>query len=200
MNEPNKCLRELTEDDSPVEINNRQLQLRRILTTATTVIAQIHSPDLCLTAVHRKYLDQMFQIAGIERLEAELQSHFNVLDAHLNTLSVMAERKQKERQDKAAFWFGAGAVLVGVPSLAGLLQLLDDGQRWKGHDETGQAAFLFLVFYVCAIALSNLPGAPEAFRRFFQAPYVGARWLVRWIRGRLLPRKKPQTSNETPAA
>ena len=189
-----KSLEELREDDSPVEINNRQLQLRRILTTATSVIAQIHSPDLCLTAVHRKYLDQILQIAGIERLEAELQSHFNVLDAHLNTLSAMAERKEKERQDKAAFWFGAGAVLVGVPSLAGLLQLLDDGQRWKGHDETGEAAFLILIFLVCAFALANLRGAPELFRKIFLAPYVGARWLVHRIRGFLGSRRKSQTN------
>lgn len=178
-----KSLEELSEEASPVEINNRQLQLRRILTTATSVIAQIHSPDLCLTAVHRKYLDQMFQIAGIERLETELQSHFNVLDAHLNTLSAMAERKEKERQDKAAFWFGAGAVLVGVPSLAGLLQLLDAGQSWRGHDETGQAAFLLLIFVVLAFALSKLPGAPPPFRKTLRAPYVGARWLALRIRG-----------------
>ena len=43
-------------------LNQRQLELRELLSKATRVIAEIHSPELCLTAVHREYLDEMFTI------------------------------------------------------------------------------------------------------------------------------------------
>ena len=42
--------------------------------------ANIRSPDLCSTAAHRNLLDEMFDMAGIKKLERELSSHFRVLD------------------------------------------------------------------------------------------------------------------------
>ena len=76
---------DLDEQSSAEDLRSRQLELRQLLTKATTMIAQVRSPELCLTAVHRKYLDEMFELAGIEGLERELQSHFTVLDAKLRS-------------------------------------------------------------------------------------------------------------------
>ena len=112
------------------EITTRQLQLRRILTKATTVIAQIHSPDLCLTTIHRKDLDQMFEIAGIERLENELQSHFTVLNAHLDTLAAMAAEKERKKGDMQGFFSRCGRCTPRRPlTLAAVFTLFDTGFR-----------------------------------------------------------------------
>ncbi len=151
----------LKKDPSTDDISERQLQLRLILNKATTVIAQIHSPDLCLTAVHRKYLDQMFAIAGIDRLEGELQSHFSVLDAHLNTLSTMASRREQKRNDMQGFFFGAGAVLVGVPSLAAVFALFDDGYGVHRSGEKLEAFILSALIVLLLVAVFKLPGAHD---------------------------------------
>ena len=79
------------------EINARQLELRVLLTKAHTVMTQLRSADLCLTAVHRELLDRLFEVAGIGRLEDELQAQFAVLDAHYAELStVLAETRRGE--------------------------------------------------------------------------------------------------------
>ncbi len=52
-----------------------------------------------------------------QRLENELQSHFTVLNAHLDTLAAMAAEKERKKGDMQGFLSRCGAVLVGVPSL-----------------------------------------------------------------------------------
>ena len=83
-----------------------------------------------------------------------------------------------------------GAVLVGVPSLAGLLQLLDAGQRWKGHDETGEAAFLIFIFDGRPLFRSRASLACRIYsRKTFHAPLTMARDGLciasegSWVRG-----------------
>jgi hypothetical protein len=154
---------DLDDDATSDQINERQLTLRKLLTKATALIAEIRSSDLCRTAVHRKLLDDMFEMAGIERFEQELQSHFEVLDAQFNTLSTMAARREQKRLDKQSFFFGAGAVLVGVPSLAALFQLLDDGNRVKGGgwDNVEAAGLIVLILFFGYLVLKQ-PGAKDA--------------------------------------
>ena len=151
----------LRDEATTEEITTRQLQLRRILTKATTVIAQIHSPDLCLTAIHRKDLDQMFEIAGIERLENELQSHFTVLNAHLDTLAAMAAEKERKKGDMQGFFFGAGAVLVGVPSLAAVFALFDTGFAVHRRGDLIEAIVLTSLIVLLFFAVLKLPGAKD---------------------------------------
>jgi len=164
------------------ELRARQLELRELLTKAKMILAQIHSPDLCLTAVHRKYLDQMFAIAGIERLEGELQSHFDVLNAHLDALAAQAETREQERVENQTFYLSAGAVLVGVPSVAALVTLFDQGERYKGGVLTLESFVLFGLLIFAFIVVSTLPGAragTEAIRRrvggWLRAPYAAVK-------------------------
>jgi hypothetical protein len=156
-----RAIPSLNENASAAEITELQLKLRKLLTRATTVTAQIRSPELCLTAVHRKYLDQMFDTAGIERLEGELESHVSVLDAHLNTLSTMAAKREQRRLGMQEFFFGAGAVLVGIPSLAGILTLLNNGVSWAGNFDTAEAACLVVLMGALIYFLLKLPGGKE---------------------------------------
>jgi hypothetical protein len=180
------------------ELRDRQLELRELLTKAKMTLAQIRSPDLCLTAVHRKYLDQMFAVAGIERLERELQSHFDVLNAHLDALAAQAETREQERVDNQTFYLSAGAVLVGVPSVAALFTLLDQGERYKGGVLTLESLVLFGILIVVLIFVSRLPGAragTEAIRRrvggWLRAPYAAVK--------RRMPERKARSSDLVPA-
>ncbi len=183
------------------ELKARQLELRELLTNAKMILAQIRSPDLCLTAVHRKYLDQMFAIAGIERLEGELQSHFDVLNAHLDTLAAMAETREQQRVDKQTFYLSAGAVLVGVPSVAALVTLFDQGERYKGGVLTLESLVLFGLLIFAFIFVSRLPGADdgiEAIRKrlkkvgaWLTAPYAAAKQ-------RIAERKRARSSDLVP--
>ena len=149
--------------DEPLaeDLTLRQLQLRQLLTKATAVIAHIRSPELCLTAVHRKYLDEMFEIAGIGRLERELRSHFAVLDAHLEMLAAMAARREQKKLDMQGFFFGAGAVLVGVPSLAAVFGLFDTGFAVHRTGDTIEALILTGLVILLFLAVFKLPGAKD---------------------------------------
>ena len=168
----------------PDDIVERQLDLRKVLAKATAVMAEIRSSDLCRTAVHRKLLNEMYEMAGIERFEEELRSHFEVLDAQFNTLATRAARTEQKRLDKQAFFFGAGAVLVGVPSLAALFSLVDDGNKvhkgyWDGWENV-EAAALFVLFLVFLVLVLKLPGARGYLRSvgdFFRASFRPLRWL-----------------------
>jgi len=169
-----RAIPSLNEDETVSDITEKQLELRKLLTKATTVIAKIRSPDLCLTAVHRNYLDHMCDTAGIDTLEDELQSHFTVLDAHLNTLSTMAAKREQRRQGIQEFFFGAGAVLVGVPSLAALFALLDTGVNKQGTFDIAEFTILAIGVLVLIYFVCSLPGAAEF-----------ARAVKKWAHARL---------------
>ncbi|MGA8723477.1 MAG: hypothetical protein WB565_00410 [Acidimicrobiales bacterium] len=170
-------------------LNQRQLELRELLSKATRVIAEIHSPELCLTAVHREYLDEMFAIAGIERLERELQSHFAVLDAHFQMLATMAARKEQKDLEVQQFFFGTGAVLVGVPSLAALFGLFDAGFSVNRTGDTIEALILSILIVLLFFGVFRLPGAKyvlDSIHSWLKRK-VGA--FKKWMFG---PRSKPK--------
>ena len=163
----------------PEDVSPRQLELRQLLTKATAVIAYIRSPELCLTAVHRKYLDQMFEIAGIERLERELRSHFAVLDAYLEILAAQAASREQKKMDMQGFFFGAGAVLVGVPSIAAVFALFDSGFAVHRTGDTVEALILTVLMILLFLAVFKLPGAKEVLKALHK-------WLKR--KGRVFRR------------
>jgi hypothetical protein len=146
------------------EINARQLELRVLMTKAHTVMTQLRSADLCLTAVHRELLDRLFEVAGVGRLENELRSQFAVLDAHYAELSTVLAKREEERQEIRTFLLGGAAVLVGIPSLAGLLQLFDSGVRAHPALDTVEAACLAGLVLFFLVVLVAFPGARLAWR------------------------------------
>ena len=150
------------DDHSPEFISSQQLELQQLLTKATAVMAHIRSPDLCLTAVHRRYLDDLMELAGIERLERELQSHFKVLDAHLELLAARRAKREQETRDRQTFFVGAVAVLVGVPSVAAVIALFDSGLNVSRTGDTIEALILTGLMALLLVVVLNLPGAKSA--------------------------------------
>jgi hypothetical protein len=142
-------------NDPPEQISDLQLALRRIVTEARTALAKLRSPGLCQTAVHRQLLDRLFDLAGIGLLEQKIQTQFDVLDAHLAELASVQSRhdelraqKEEQQQRTIVFVLGAGALLVGIPSFAGLLQLLDSGAPVGHLGDVLQASALFGVLLI----------------------------------------------------
>ena len=76
----------------------------------------------------------------------------------------MLARREEERGEVRAFLVGGAAVLVGIPSLAGLLQLFDSGVRAHRGVDTVEAACLTVLIAFSLVVLLALPGARLVWR------------------------------------
>jgi hypothetical protein len=141
-------------DSSTVkEINEQQLELRKTVTEARTILAKIRSPELCLTAVHRELLDRMLDRAGVPLLENEVRKQFEILDAHYAELATVQARRDEERSNRLLIYLGAAAALLAIPSLAGVLGLLDTGLNIGGVSDTAEGLSLVGLLAILAIVV-----------------------------------------------
>ena len=63
------------------------------------------------------------------------------------------------------FLFGAGAVLVGVPSIAALLDLFDAGYKVQRGGDLVEAFVLSVLIAAFILVVATLPGAKDVYFR-----------------------------------
>jgi monoamine oxidase len=105
--------------------------LRQIERRIRLHLMQIRAEDLCATQAHRRFLDQLLEMAGLNKLhsdiEAQLQAAERLTDFH-------EERTRREADDRRQFLLGAIAVfsLFGVASFLSLAN-----ETGKAHSDIG---------------------------------------------------------------
>jgi hypothetical protein len=121
------------------KLEGLRVDLRDLVAEVRSELAVLKSMELCHLPVHRVFLDQLYDAAGLPRLEEELEVSIAELDAHYErALSYIAlfedRRRQREdsrRQDedrrRRRYEIRLQGILafLAAASLASLLSLLD---------------------------------------------------------------------------
>jgi hypothetical protein len=137
------------------EVERDQVALRGMITRARSELAHLHSPQLCLTTVHRAMLDRLWDAAGLPQLERDLSAQFEVADglyAQLATHRARLDeqhRAEVERREKGVRRFIEVALaILAVASLTGLAELVNGA---FGFGVGGRRIELGLIVVVAAV-------------------------------------------------
>jgi hypothetical protein len=95
-------------------------KLRRIERQVRLHLAQIRAEELCATLAHRRFLDQLLEMAGLGRLQGELEAQLEAAEHLTDWFNQRVHEKNEERRQLAD---SKRQVLLGVIAVFGLFDL-----------------------------------------------------------------------------
>lgn len=101
------------------QIETRVLQLRQIERRVRLHLAQINTEELTATLAHRRFLDQLLGMAGLSRLQAELEAELEAAERLTDWFNQEARQKADARRQVLLGWIA----LFGLFGVTGFLAL-----------------------------------------------------------------------------
>ncbi|BBZ45233.1 hypothetical protein [Mycobacterium parmense] len=152
------------------DITNTADTLRQIERRVRLHLMQIRAEDLCATMAHRRFLDQLLEMGGLNRLQSELDAQ---LEAAERLTDWLEERIRRNADDRRQFLLGviAAFTLFGVAAFLSLAnethmhQSLGFIELHEGVWEDWLVLGLFLVF---AGYIFFFFGGPDWVRRTYR--------------------------------
>jgi hypothetical protein len=95
------------------DIARRAEELRRVELGIRQHLSQIQSEELCATLAHRRFLDQLLEMAGLGRLQRELEAQLEAAEHLTDWFSEREQRRVNRRRE----------ALLGLIALFGLFDL-----------------------------------------------------------------------------
>jgi len=127
-----RLLKAIQTSEPGTDQGNDADQLRRIERQIRSHLVQINAEELCATLAHRRFLDQILEMAGLDRVQRELEAQLEAAEHLTDWFSERARREADERRQK----------LLGIIALFGLFEL---GTFLSLANSTGfHERFLFL--------------------------------------------------------
>jgi hypothetical protein len=163
-------------------------ELRRVEQTVRRHLAQVGSEELCATLAYRRFLDRLLEMAGVPRLQRELESLLDATerlmdwwseDARRETEKLRRESEDARRENEAEQRKADGRrdKLLGVIALFGMFDLagfldLGNATHWQqsvfglftvseGVWEDWLLGTLFLIALALALRLGLFGGSPR---------------------------------------
>ena len=136
----------------------QEMEIRRLESDIRGRLAFLHSPELCRTRGQREFLDALWRAAGLRRQERELERRLQVLAERQERIATMVSsfdalvrRKQRERAEQLERPVTVLLAVLGVASLAGVLDWTNGafdvaGRTWAW----GEASILIVTTLLVA--------------------------------------------------
>lgn len=146
---------DISDPEALRDVEERQLELRRTITDARMMLANLHSGALCLTSVQRRLLDRIYDAAHLSHVERDLQAQFDVaaeMYAQLASVRARIEEEQRELADqrvqsnRRVFELAIAVLsITGIAELAGLINSA------FGISETGRRLEVYIIIGLVVI-------------------------------------------------
>jgi hypothetical protein len=158
-------------DDDVEDLHRREAKQREFEGRIRKELGFLHSPALCRDRSQREFIDALWDAAGLNVLEADLERRLESLSALQERVSTIAAAiaagQRREEQDRAQAHasrietalqvFGTALAVVSV---AGLFSWLNDGFKVKHRAVTvAELVFLFVAIVVILLVFRRLSKA-----------------------------------------
>lgn len=148
----------LQDHDVSVEtLYDQEVKIRELEHEVRAQLAFLRSPALCRTRGQRRFLDALWEAAGLPRLEEELERRLTALAERQERIATMLRRRQREHTERLGYRVEVVLGFIAAASLAGVLQWTDaafnvDARMWAWIEAglLGLAAAIVVGIYVWA--------------------------------------------------
>ena len=148
----------LQDQDVSIEtLYDQEVKIRELEHDVRAELGFLRSPALCRTRGQRRFLDSLWESAGLPRLEEELERRLTALAERQERIAAMLRRRQREHTERLGYRVEVVLGFIAAASLAGVLQWTDaavdvDARMWAWFEAglRGLAAAIVVGSYVWA--------------------------------------------------
>lgn len=148
----------LQDEDVSIEtLYDQEVRIRELEHEVRAQLAFLRSPALCRTRGQRRFLDALWEAAGLPRLEEELERRLTALAERQERIATMLRRRQREHTERLGYRVEVVLGFIAAASLAGVLQWTDaafnvDARMWAWIEAglLGLAAAIVVGIYLWA--------------------------------------------------
>ena len=150
--------RRIQANDDPIgELHEQEKRIREIESDIRRQLAFLHSPALCRTRAQRRFLHELWEVAGLPALETELERRLTLLAERQERIAAMAssidERHRQKQRENAERLQRPLRILALFLSAAGIVSLFSwfegafdvEAPLWAWFELTILIAVTFLV-------------------------------------------------------
>ena len=119
----------LLTDDEIDGLFKQELEMRRLESDVRGLLAFLVSPALCRTRAQRRFLDKLWQAAGLPALEQELERRLTLLamrQERIAALALSSDQRHRRRLERPV------TIVLAVLGVASLASVLDWGNQAHG--------------------------------------------------------------------